>query len=230
MKDVRRIVVKLVIGSFSLAALLGIIALLAGGDMDGTQGHVLTTTLLVGAESIAVLCYLSTAGTKYVPLGLAGALVSAVPFGISLWLVWAEPGNFDNWVWKTSAVGVTIAASIAQACLLLAVARGVQRVRTMLVATLLAIGVVAGMIVVPIVAENGVDEGAYWRIFGIIAILDVLGTITVAALARFGGPRDDAALALPLLSPAVEARLIAFASRRGVTPSELVDRALDNMP
>ena len=88
MKDLRRLVVTLVIGSFSVAALLGIIALLGGGELGETEGRVLLTTVIVGVESIAVLCYLAVAGKRSALVGLAGGVVSLVPFSLALWLTW----------------------------------------------------------------------------------------------------------------------------------------------
>ena len=71
---IRRWIVRTTIGSFSLAALLGIVALLGGGEFGETEGQILLTTLLVGVVSIAVLCYLATAGRRSQPLGIAGGV------------------------------------------------------------------------------------------------------------------------------------------------------------
>jgi len=229
MKNLRGLVVKLVIGSFSLAALLGIIALLAGGDLDGTPGKVLFTTLVVGVESVAVLCYLSAAGARFAVIGLLGGLVSLVPFGISLWLIWLEPDTSGDWIWKASLTGLTLAASLAQACLVLAASRSSKRgVGPVLRATLLAIAVVAGMVIGPILFESGESE-TYWRLFGVIAILDVLGTVTVAALSRFG-TNDDNPDAPVSLDPAQQARVLELARRRGTTPQQVIHDALDRLP
>lgn len=228
MKNIRTIVVHIVLGSFSIAALFGIIALLAGGIFDGTPSKVLMTTLIVGAESIAVLCYLSTADTKYSSVGVVGGLISLVPTGMSLWWVWSDPYDVAESVWKASGIGITVAASTAQACLLLAVAGDAQpRVRRMLRASLLAILIVAVMIIVPIV--DGDDLGdLYWRSFGVIAILDVLGTITVAALAKFGVKHEQSAVGP--LAPVLQQRITSEAARRGLSPDELVNQALDALP
>src|SRR5665648_307761 len=69
---VRKTIIRLTIGSFSIAALLGILALLKGGEFSDTQGNVLLTTLLVGVVSIAVLCYLGTASKRYQWVGILG--------------------------------------------------------------------------------------------------------------------------------------------------------------
>ena len=223
MKDFRRVVTTLVIGSFSVAALLGIIALLGGGELGETEGKILLTTVIVGVESIAVLCYLAVAGRRTAWVGLAGGLVSLVPFGIALALTW---GGYDGDapVWDVFGVGVTIAATLAHACLLLALDRG--RLRLLLALTLITMAIVASMICNAIL--NGEDLGdLYWRTFGVVAILDVLGTVVFAALGIFGR-RTQPDGEPDLLSPALESRVIDAARSRGVSPSQLVSDALDS--
>ena len=223
MKDFRRLVITLVIGSFSVAALLGIIALLGGGELGETEGKVLLTTVIVGVESIAVLCYLAVAGRPTAIIGLAGALASLVPFGIALALTW---GGYDGDapVWDVFGVSVTIAATLAHACLLLALDRG--RLRVLLAATLVAMAVVAAMICIAIVNGENLDD-LYWRSFGVVAILDVLGTVVFAALgifsrrAKVDGEPD-------LMTPALESRLLDAARSRGVSPAQLISDALDD--
>ena len=223
MKDFRRLVITLVIGSFSVAALLGIIALLGGGELGETEGKVLLTTVIVGVESIALLCYLAVAGRPTAIIGLAGALASLVPFGIALALTW---GGYDGDapVWDVFGVSVTIAATLAHACLLLALDRG--RLRVLLAATLVAMAVVAAMICIAIVNGENLDD-LYWRSFGVVAILDVLGTVVFAALgifsrrAKVDGEPD-------LMTPALESRLLDAARSRGVSPAQLISDALDD--
>jgi hypothetical protein len=222
MKDLRRIVVTLVIGSFSVAALLGIIALLGGGDLGETEGRVLLTTVIVGVESIAVLCYLAVATRRAALVGLAGGLISLVPFSIALWFTWSESDSQP--LWDTFGVSVTIAATLAHACLLLALDRG--RLRLLLAGTLVAMAIVAAMICNAIV--NGEDLGdLYWRTFGVVAILDVLGTVVFAALGIFSR-RARADGEPDLMTPALESRVIDAAQSRGVSPAQLITDALDN--
>lgn len=223
MKNLRGVVTKLVIASFSIAALLGIAALILGGGIGETEANILLTTVIVGAESVAVLCYLSVAERRTAWVGVVGAGVSVVPFVLGLLLTWAEIDDNEG-LWQAFGAGVTIAASLAQVCLLLAlVAR--HRIGAALISTLVAIAVVAGMIVVAIV--NGADlDDTYWRIFGVVAILDVLGTVVLSALAAFGRGRPSGEP--DLLTPAVESRVIDAAAKRGLSPSELISQALDD--
>lgn len=225
MKDLRKLVIWLVIGSFSIAALMGIIALLGGGDFGETEAKVLLTTVIVGVESVAVLCYLAVAGRSTAIVGIVGGLVSLVPFGLALWLTWAEMDGFGNdGEWETFGVGVTIAASLAQVCLLLALA-GREKIGAGLAGTLAAITIVAGMITLAVV--DGADLGdGFWRIFGVVAILDVLGTVVLAATKAFG--RGNQPEGEPtLMTTALESRVTVAAKERGVSPSALITDALD---
>jgi len=223
MKDFRRLVITLVIGSFSIAALLGIIALLGGGELGEIEGKVLLTTVIVGVESIAVLCYLAVSGRPTAIVGLVGALASLVPFGIALALTWGGYDG-DTPVWDVFGVSVTIAATLAHACLLLALDHG--RLRVVLAATLVAMAIVAAMISNAIVNGENLDD-LYWRTFGVVAILDVLGTVVFAALGIFSR-RAKADGEPDLMTPALESRVLDAARSRGVSPAQLITDALDN--
>ena len=189
---IRRWIVRVTIGSFSLAALLGIVALLGGGDFGETEGQILLTTLLVGVVSIAVLCYLTTAGRRSQPVGIAGGVVVLVPLVTGLLLIWADGGGgLDEALVKTFAVGGIVAATLAQTCLLLAPGEKANVVaRRMLLGT---IGLAALLAVLTSLLVLGVDPGdGFYRAVGIVAILDVLGTVVGAALMKFGpGSSDD---------------------------------------
>jgi hypothetical protein len=71
----------------------------------------------------------------------------------------------------------------------------------------------------------------YFRVLGVIAILDVLGTVTVAALMKFGPSEPGtgrvtagAPLALP---PELSARLGEAAAAEGRSPSALATEAIE---
>lgn len=224
MKDLRSLVVSLVIGSFGIAALMGIAALLGAGSFGETQAKILLTTVIVGVESIAMLCFLAVAGRPAAPLGVTGALISLVPTAIALYITWSASFE-DDFTWRTFGVTVTVAASIAQACLLLS--RRHDR-PLLLAGTMLVITVVAVMIIGPILDIGG-DADLYWRLFGVVAILDALGTITLIALSVFGPKEPASTVAVGRLSDPVAARLSDVAAQRGTSPDDLVTRWLDGL-
>lgn len=223
MKDLRTLVVRLVVGSFSVAALLGIAALLGGADLDGTGGQVLLTTLVVGVESLAVLCYLAVGTGRWAPVGVLGGIVSLVPAGISLFLVWGGWDGDGDLLFRAYGIGLTLALSLAQACLLLGSADGASgRARTLLVSTLGLVTLLALMIVVAILADGDLG-GSYFRLLGVVAILDVLGTVVAIVTLRFS--RRDTTHG----EPSAHARLAAAAQERGTTPDALLAELLDGI-
>lgn len=78
-----------IIISFSVAALVGIIALL-GGDFGETQGRVVLTTVLVGAFSITALCHLAVADRAMRLVASVGLLASGAGLVLGLVVIWRD--------------------------------------------------------------------------------------------------------------------------------------------
>ena len=229
---VRRWIVRTTIGSFSVAALMGIVALLGSGDFGEFEGRVLLTTLLVGIVSIAVLCYLATAGRRSQVVGIAGGVVVLVPLATALLMIWGAdlldgPGET---LLRTFGVGAIVAATLAQASLLLALGDAARpSVRRLLAATLSLAAVLALLGCLLVV---GLDPGdLYYRVLGVVAILDVLGTVVVAALVKFGpsgtavGP-DGATGAAAALPAELRPRVAAYAADHHLSADEVVEQAV----
>jgi len=236
MKDLRRIVIAVVIGSFSVAALLGIAALLSG-DFGETQGRVLLTTVIVGVESTVVLCLLALAGHRWVPLSWLGGAASLVATATALALAWWD-GPWDGqsgWdvLFRTFGSSAILAATSAQLALLVALVlrpgREPGRLGALLGATGVAAGLVAVLAIGPIVTASDPGDD-YWRLFGVLAILDVLGSVVVVALGAFGRVRerlDGPALPEVRLSAEQQQRVSRWAEAHRTTPDAVVAAALD---
>jgi hypothetical protein len=227
-RQLRRVIVRLTIGSFSAAALLGIAALLAGGRFGETEGRILLTTLLVGVVSVGVLCYLATAGRPFQAVGVTGGVAVAFPFVTALLMIWGE-GLADNpWVFRTFGVGAIAAATLAQASLLLTLCeQGRPLVRRLLAATLAFATAVALLTSYLVLFEDRGLGDWYFRMLGVVAILDVLGTVTVAALMKFGPSEPEATGAALTLPPDLRARLEQAAADEGRTPAEVAAEAIE---
>jgi hypothetical protein len=236
MRDLRRIVASIVIGSFSIAALLGILALLGPGEFGETQGRVVLTTVVVGLESLAVLCYLALAGHRMAGVGAAGGVVSLVCAATALWLVWVPWEWQADEPWRLFASTLVLALTLAQASLLIAVADR-HHLRGPLVGTLAVAAVVAAMVIGPILEESFPESEGYWRLLGILAILDVLGTIVLMAVGTLGRRAAPPSSAMPRgaagpcsLDPDVQRRIGLLARQHGVSADDLVTDALDRLP
>lgn len=227
----RRTAIIAIIVSLSLTALVGIITLLSGSWGD-VQVKVLLTTLLFAGFSISVLCHLAVVGRALQLVGFAGVVVSSISLVTGLVLIW---GNWDNWesqevVLKVFGVTGVLAVSLAHANLLLLLGQRRNRiVRTLLYVTVAIIGVVALMLCLPIATGGdipGDDADGYWRLLGVVAILDVLGSIVLPVTGRF--LRDERVIRLDLdLSPELDARLAAAASAAGSSKADAALSALE---
>lgn len=225
---IRKAIVRVTIGSFSLAALMGIAALLGGGDFGATEGRILLTTLLVGVVSIAVLCYLATAGHRSQPVGVAGGAVVVVPLVTALLMIWGDVQSGPNeTILKIFGVSAIVAATLAQASLLLTLAdRARPLVRRILAGTLVLAAVLAVMTSL-LVTGYEPGEDSFYRLLGVVAILDVLGTVVAAALMKFGAgaaDRSDTEVSLP---GELAARLGGYAALAGRSRDDVVAEAVE---
>ena len=213
LRTARRVAIIAIIVSLSLTALIGIITLLSG-DFGEVQGRVLLTTLLLAGFSITVLCHLAVVGRALRAVGFVGVAVSGVALVIGLLLIWGE-ASFSDDLWKAFGTFGVLSVSFAHANLLLLL--GQRRntvVRVLLFVTVACVGLVALLICLPILTEGDIpgDNGdAYWRLLGVVAILDVLGSIVLPVTGRF--LRDERRIRLELeLTEELDARLTAAAA------------------
>jgi hypothetical protein len=179
----RRLAALLTVGSFAVAALIGIAALLGATPFGDTEWRVLATTAVVGCASVCALCFLTTAGGRWASVGALGGMELLLPVTSALLLVWSD-GDRGEEVWKAYGVGVVLAVTLAQVCLLLALAGSRRPLAGVLWPTVGLAAVVAVWVSGLIVGSDPGDGQA--RLLGVVAILDVLGTLTTIALAAFG--------------------------------------------
>lgn len=217
----RRVIVAVIIVSFSIAAVGGIIVL-ASGSLDETAGRVLGTTAVIGVFSVAVLCCAALIGRRLQAFGFAGALVSVIAAALVVFLIWYRgpmSDGFFSTVW--TAVAATAAFSLASLLLLLADRRQ-SAVRIGLGITLVLVAVVLLMVVFVVWWPEAVDDEVFPRTLGIVSILAALGAVVVPVISLLlrgrGVPGG--------LSPAALRRIEDEAARRGVSPDALVDRLL----
>jgi hypothetical protein len=218
----RRVIVGVIVVSFGLAALGGIVVLL-GADLGDPAWKVLATTALVGAFSVAVLCCASLLGRRLQVVGLVGAVVAVVAAALSIIAVWAQPHWDAEVFWDLLWTLVAASVGLSFACLLLLLAdRRRTGVRIGLIVTLVLFAVVFVLVVYPIWTDAAGGE-VYSRVLGIASILAALGAIVVPVLSLLlRDPRTTEDARPGSLSPSTIARLEAEAARRGVTADELV--------
>jgi hypothetical protein len=219
--DVRRGVLAVTISSFSIAALMGIAALLGAGDFGETSVRILLTTVVVGCASVVTLCCLVVVGGRFEPAGVLGFLFALATAGLALVMVWGGSDDLIEDLYQVFGVGVTASLTLAQICLLLGLAGARRSLARLMWATVVLAVVVGAMVCAMITGYDPSDS--FLRALGIIAILDVLGTLVTISLGVFGRADDRVTVTLP---PAVAARVQAESAATGRPVGEVVDEAL----
>lgn len=231
-RGLRRAAIVVVIVSLLLAGVLGIVALLSG-EFGETQGRILLTTLAVAAFGLTALCHLAIASHRFRVvgyIGIAASVAALIPALVLIWSWFDLSESTGDW-FRALGVLTILAVTLAQANLLLRSASSTRRiVHVGLTITLAAAAIVAIMLWLPILTEGeipGSDTG-YWRFFGVIAIVDVIGTIAVPIIGLVvrGRPDDAARLTLDIPAPLL-ARLEAEASSRGTDREGVAIAALE---
>lgn len=174
----------------STTAAIGIYALLAG-EFHETGVRVLTSTLLVGVFCMLCLADVGVLEGPHRAVGSAGISCAGTALVQGLFLIWAvaedEPGHTWFLVARGCVLAGIVAVALAHAALLLQIdLAGSNALAGVRAATLTTMGVVALMLCAPLIEVDLADTDGYWRLVGALAILDVLGTVSLPVLARFG--------------------------------------------
>lgn len=168
--------------SLSISALIGIFVFLLG-DFGETEFRLLMTTLTIGGYSLTGLCCsVLYEKRKFTPLALYGMIISIIGFLYTVLVIW-EAIDFDNdFTWQALIILIVLAASTAHSCLLLLIKSEKSLVNGALSATIIFISIVALMLIILVLNEFGDVGEFYYRLLGVFAILDVLGTIVTPIL------------------------------------------------
>jgi hypothetical protein len=180
--------------SLSATAFLAILFLLFA-EFDETAERILLTTLLLSLFSLFAL----PAGVlldqgRYVTLAWAVITLSSAAFALAMFLTWGdwEDGGDDESIWKALATLAAFAAAASQAAMTTSRLRAGDSptVRLLYLGSLGLAGLLALM--VAIAAWEEIDDDAYYRGLGAVAIADLL-LVIVQSLARrvgavAGGP------------------------------------------
>ena len=171
--------------SLSISAILGVIIFLVG-NFGEIQVRTLLTTLTIGGFSLTGLCCATLLGkgrfSKFASLGM---IFSIWGFLFTTSLIWGiiSWSFFDN-LWKVMIITIILAFSTAHASLLLLIKSDKTIVNVSLTTTLLFIFLVALELITLTFIEFRNIDGLWWRILGVFAILDVLGTVITPILSK----------------------------------------------
>ncbi len=185
-----------VIGSLSLAALIGIWALLFDSffgieeEVFGTLGSVLLFCLPAMAASVMIE---KRHWTRVMAFDLILCLVGVFFYVLVIWdiLPWRlfSHGWFNDFIWKTMILLVTWAVVLPWTAML-AICRFRNWFNRIRILSIVLVFVTAAMISFGVIFDP--NEDVYIRVLGAVGILAALGTITVPILAKVAGIDKDA--------------------------------------
>ena len=163
--------------SLSISALIGIIIFLIG-NIGEIEMRILLTTLAIGGFSLTGLVSASLHDKKkFVPFAWIGIFVVILGFFISLFVIW-EPEFGSEALVKTEITLIVFTIDIAHTSLLLFIDSRRTFVNVFLFLTIFFVFLISLQILSLVWFEYN-PESIWWRLLGVFAILDVLGTIVV---------------------------------------------------
>jgi hypothetical protein len=167
--------------SICCCGLVGIYCLLVG-TFDEVAARILLTTTAVGSASILALAnVIPWESRRWHPIGPCGLVVVCIGLLLSLVGTWMPELGEPEWFYKLMSVSVVAAVALSHIGLL-SMARLTRKFEKIRIITILVIVVLTIQICWSIVAE--MDNEFWYRLVGVIAILDVCGTIAVPVLHR----------------------------------------------
>lgn len=172
------------IASLSISALIAILVFLFG-NFGETEFKLLFTTLTLGVYSLTGLCSsVLYDRKKYLSLSFSGITVSVIGFLITVGAIW-EIVEFHD-VWKLVIIFIIVAVSVAHSSILLLARSDKNSINICLSATIIFISIIALMLIHLVLNEFSyrTDE-FFYRLLGVFAVLDVLGTIVTSILRKF---------------------------------------------
>lgn len=183
----KRYLIKAIITSLALSALVGIFVILLG-TFGEVEARILLTTLAVGTFSITGLANLRNVESdkqNYRSFAWFGIASSMLAMFLSLILIWTFSGDSDYAPWRSTLVFMVLAVSTAHASLLLPLRGRSATVTNAANTTLICIAIVASFLIYLILGSDYDIGEFFYRLLAVAIILDVLGTIVTPILAKF---------------------------------------------
>jgi hypothetical protein len=180
MAGLKQALLRTVIVALVASALFGIYAFLFG-DFGETEVKILLTTLSISYFSVTSLAcaaaFEKRRGSTLAPVGLVVGILGFLVFIPGIWAEWWD----SEILGKSMAILAIFAFSFAQGCLLTLVPFK-QSIRWVFFATVVAIFALAILISGMIVFEA--DDEWFFRIAGVLGILDGCGSLLIPVLCR----------------------------------------------
>jgi len=179
------------IGSIVLCGLIGLYCVVLG-SFGSLEARILGTTGVIGAASILALASaIPWERKRWPPVGLLGMIAVFLALIQSIGAIWI--GDYPDSEFRVKALAISCVFAVALPHVgLLSLARLRRQYSWVRIGTIACITLLAGVLCLLIIAENGDDFVV--RAIGALSILVVCGTISVPILHRVSGISAVAAI------------------------------------
>ena len=183
----KKLFLRILIAGITASAGIGIMIFLFG-DFGSTEISLLLTTLAIGGFSLTGLCCSTLyEQDKFRIFSIVGMILSTIALVVSILIIW-EFSLLDE-IWQLMLIAIILAVGTAHVSLLLLIEPKNKEIRRTLEFTVLVIISVALMLINMVINFN--DSELYFRLLGVLAILDVLGTIATPVLNRMATEKEN---------------------------------------
>jgi hypothetical protein len=184
--EIRRLLLVATVTALSLTALVAIAALLAA-DFGDTELRILATT--GGFGLVSLIAMRGTAlldQDRYRELARAVIGLSGLAFLLELWAVWLDTDSPA--AWKSYVCAIAAAGALGQIAGMIGRRRPADppSIGALVWAAGICAVVLALMAINAAIAE--VQEAVYYQLFGVVAVLNVLGVVLQPVVRRLGTP------------------------------------------
>lgn len=187
-KRLKTIFLRTLIGAIAIAAFIAN-GLFLFGSFGDLEIRILITTLALGGFSLTALCssriYSKPQLQSFSLTGMAVSVIGFILMVIFVWELWDT-----DWSWRITADFIILSVALAHISLLLLIAPQTTLINWIRNITFVCIGIVGLMLIWGI--SNEFENGEFFfRMLGVFAIMDVLGTILVPVLNKISGDNSE---------------------------------------
>jgi hypothetical protein len=175
---IRRVLLRVAIFALCVTALVAIVAVVSA-RFDETEAQILLTHVAIAAYTLFALA-VSAVADRRPRMAIAGWAACGIGLLLALLSIWAgwngDADNLYRWTWILFVAAFTIAhVSLIDSRRRDSDGAAVRAVGAATIATVVVLGV---LIAIGLARAESVDDW-YVRLLGVVAVLDVLGTLVV---------------------------------------------------
>jgi hypothetical protein len=189
--ELRKAALRLLIVSIAVSGVMAIVALVSG-EFGNLQAKVLLSALATaGASILGMACGAAWDRDRWRRLATAGIALTLATLALTLVAFWIEPEPIETWM-KCVGTGWLFAIATAHGCLL-GMARTDALLARIRVASLLLGYLLAAALTLTVWQVSFTDTEVYARGVGVVAVLMLMGSLSLPVAGRLRSlPADEA--------------------------------------